>query len=124
MPSTGIINGHDLRVYTDAATPSTDVAIAKATECSISMSAQMREVAHKDTSGSAGGWKEVLPGQKSATITCSALYAESDDLEDLFDNFDNGTSCIVEFKTATSGDKYFRAATAYITSLEQNAPDN
>jgi len=112
-----IINGHDLRLYIDG------TAIAKATECSVSLNAAMREIAHKDTAGANGGFKEVSPGQKSGTATCNALYAEGESYETLFNAWSNGTKLVMKFSDDVASNKS-TTADAYITSLEKNATDN
>jgi len=112
-----IVNGHDLRVYVGGS------AVAKATECSFSLSTNMREIAHKDTAGSAGGFREVSAGQKSGTMTTSALYSEGESFESLFSAWDAGTAVVVKFSDEVSGNKHM-TANALISSLDMNAPDN
>lgn len=112
-----IINGHYLRVFVD------NVAVAKSTECSYSLQTEMREVSHKDTDGTNGGFKEVRPGQKSGTMTTSALYAEGESYESLFSAWENGTELDLLF----SDDKIGHAVLSvkgYVSSLEKNAPNN
>lgn len=118
MATTGVVNGHYLRFFDGG------VAIAKATECSISWSVEMRETAHKDTAGDGGGWREVSPGQKSGTGSTSGLYAEdTNSFATLYDKMANGTSLALTFTTGETGDDVYYA-TAYITSMELNAPNN
>jgi TP901-1 family phage major tail protein len=118
MATTGIVNGHYLRFF-DGGT-----AIAKATSCTISFSVGMRETAHKDTAGDGGGWREVSPGQKSGTGSTEGLYAEdTNSFATLYDKMIAGTSVALTFTTGESGDDVYYA-TAYITSMELNAPNN
>lgn len=112
-----IINGHDLRVYVGG------TAVAKATDCSFSMAIAMREISHKDTAGSSGGFKEVSPGQKSGTMTTSALYAEGESFEALFAAADAGTSLALLFSDGVAGNLGM-VANGFITSLDLNATDN
>lgn len=112
-----IINGHNLRVYIGV------TALAKATECSYSLSTSMREVAHKDTAGAEGGFREVKPGQKSGSMSSSALYAEGDSYDTLFDAWTNGTEMSLRFSDDVTGNKSL-STKGYITSLEMNASDN
>jgi predicted secreted protein len=118
MATVGVVNGHYLRFYDGG------VAIAKATECSISWAVEMRETAHKDTAGDGGGWKEVAPGQKSGTGSTSGLYAEdTNSFATLYAKMVAGTKITGTFTTAVSGDSvwYFEG---YISSMELNAPNN
>jgi predicted secreted protein len=118
MATVGIVNGHYLRFFDGG------VAIAKATECTISWAVEMRETAHKDTAGDGGGWKEVAPGQKSGTGSTSGLYAEdTNSFATLYGKMAAGTAITGTFTTGESGDSvwYF---TGYITSMELNAPNN
>ena len=118
MGTTGVVNGHYLRFFDGG------VALAKATECSISWAVEMRETAHKDTAGDGGGWKEVAPGQKSATGSTTLLYSEeTNSFSTLWTKMANGTAIVVTFTTGVSGDTIWYG-TAYITSMELNAPNN
>ena len=118
MATTGIVNGHYLRFFDGG------VAIAKATSCTISFAAEARETAHKDTAGDGGGWREVAPGQKSATGSTEGLYAEdTNSFATLYGKFANGTELSLTFTTGESGDSVW-SGTAIITSLELNAANN
>lgn len=119
MASVGIINGHFLRFFVGG------VSIAKATECSISISSSTREVSHKDTASSlTGGWREVLPGQLSGTGSTSGLYAEdTNSFATLFDLMVQGETVELTFTTGESGDSVWYA-TAIITSMELSAPND
>lgn len=117
MPSTGIINGTDLRVYVGGN------AVAYATEGSISLSREFTEQLHKDNAGS--GWTERSAHTKSGTITCSALYADdaaSSNLNELFTSWDGGTTVTVKFSTEVTGDDFW-SGSFLVESLELNAPD-
>jgi TP901-1 family phage major tail protein len=118
MATLGVVNGHYLRFYMDS------VAVAYATDCTISFSAEMRELAHKDTAGDGGGWVEKAAGQKSATGSTSLLYSEeTNSFATLFASFKDGEPIDVTFTTSESGDSVF-AGEAFITSMEINAPNN
>lgn len=118
MATLGVVNGHYLRFFDTA------VAIAYATECSISWTAEMRELAHKDTTGDGGGWVEKAPGQKSATGSTSLLYSEeTNSFATLYAKFTAGTALAVTFTTGESGDSVY-SGEAFITSMEINAPNN
>ena len=118
MATVGVVNGHYLRFFDNG------VAIAKATECTISWAIEMRETAHKDTAGDGGGWKEVAPGQKSGTGSTSGLYAEdTNSFATLYGKMAAGTALDITFTTGESGDSVW-SGEAYITSMELNAPNN
>ena len=117
MPSTGIINGTNLRVYEGSD------AVAYATEGNFSLSREFTEQLHKDNAGS--GWAERSPHTKSATITVSALYADdasSTNFNELFTAWDGGTSLTLKFSTEVTGDDFW-SGSFYCESIELNAPD-
>ena len=113
-----IINGHNLRWKVGG------VAIAKATDCTVSISGDTRDTAHKDIgSGVGAGWAGSEYGTKNWEGSCSALYAEDESYETLWTAFNANTKIAVEFSDGTVGNKKY-TGTAVITSLEQNAPNN
>lgn len=113
-----IINGHNLRWRVAG------VAIAKATDCTISISGETRTQSHKDIgSGTGSGWTGNNYGTKSWEGTCNALYAENESFETLWTAFNTNTKITVEYSDDVAGNRMF-TGTAVITSLEQNAPDN
>lgn len=118
MASVGIINGKYLRFYDSG------VVLARAVSCSIAFSMSPREIAHKDVPGTNGGWREVLPGQKSGTGSTNGLYAEdANSFAILYDKFIAGTPCDLTFTTGESGDDVYYAE-AYITSMELTAEND
>ena len=68
--TTGIINSSNIRVF--IGTTGAEVVVDNVTECSISMSTDMRDI----TTKTSGGWRELLPGLKSASLSLSGLFAE------------------------------------------------
>ena len=119
----GIINSSSIRVFLGT-TDDSEVALDHVTECSISMSTDMRDITTKES----GGWRELLPGLKSASLSVSGLFAEDatngynelvahqiagDQLFVIFTNTGSGS-------TANLGDEQFDVV-GYITSLEQTA---
>ena len=121
--TTGIINSSSIRVFLGT-TDDSEVVVDHVTECSISMSTDMRDI----TTKTSGGWRELLPGLKSASLSLSGLFAEDatngfnelvahqiagDKLYVIFTNTGSGA-------TANTGDEQFDVA-GYITSLEQTA---
>lgn len=116
MATTGVINGTLLRAYNGAN------AIAKATNCTLSISRETRETVHKDNPGS--GWREVEVGRKTGTLTVEALYGEdgtNNNPDDLFTALDDGTSLTMKVSTEVTGDSLY-SFSAYCTSYEINAP--
>ncbi len=111
-----IISGSIMRIYLD------DVAIAKATDCSIEFSAAERNIAHKDITGSWGGADY---GELNATLSTSALYADGDgeSFDDLWTAFLAGTKVPIKFSTNVEADVYYYGD-FMITSLSINAPNN
>lgn len=116
--TTGVTNGHYLRFFDNG------VSLGYATECTISINAEMRSLSHKDTAGDNGGWSQKAPGEKSATGSTSGLYAEDDNAAAaLFQKLADGTELSITFTTDVAGDKIW-TGTAFLTSLEISAPNN
>lgn len=110
--TTGIMNGTLLGVYRDA------VLIGHATESSISLSMDTRDASTKDSAG----YRDLLEGAKSGSISVSALYADdaTSGPTQLMVNYTARTVIAVKFSTEEAGDHYW-SANAYITSLEVSA---
>lgn len=85
----------------------------------------MRQIAHKDTAGTGTGYEENLPGQKRGTISAEGFFedANTNGFEALWSAFDADTALTILVGTSESGTEEF-SGTAYITRLEQTAPDN
>jgi TP901-1 family phage major tail protein len=121
--TTGIINSSSIRVFLGT-TDDSEVVVDHVTECSISMSTDMRDI----TTKTSGGWRELLPGLKSASLSLSGLFAEdaTNGFNQLVDHQIAGAKLYVVFTnvgsnaTANAGDEQFDVA-GYITSLEQTA---
>jgi len=115
MPTTGIVNGHYMRIKVEG------VAVARATSCKIDFKNKVRQTAHKDTTG---GWETNDYGEYSGTASTDFLYEETaGNFEDLFDFYLAGTKVTVLFATATSGDTSF-SVEAVIDSLNITADNN
>jgi predicted secreted protein len=122
MPSTGFIDGTLLRL-TLSSTQGSEVEIFHATESSLSLSLDVTDITTKD-SGS-GGWREIFPKTKSATISFSGLVrydetASEDNVSGLLDYFDGKTLIYWVMATSTAGDVQLSGA-GYITALNQTA---
>tara|TARA_R100000541_G_scaffold55590_1_gene64559 strand:- start:206 stop:655 length:450 start_codon:yes stop_codon:yes gene_type:complete len=70
--TTGLINGSNLRIMlaADGATP---VMVDNITDCSISVSSEMKDTSVKED----GGFRAVLPGRVSATVNFTAYFEEA-----------------------------------------------
>lgn len=111
----GVVNGTNLRLSVGG-NP-----IAYATSCTLDYSAETRETVSKDSPGN--GWKEVEPGQLSATLSIESLYTEDttvnsatrENTKDLFDAFAGKTQVAWEFTTGVTGETTY-SGNGYFTS--------
>ena len=112
MPTANIMNGTLLGVYVGT------TLVAHATEGSISLSMDTRDISSKDSAGT----RALLEGMKSGSISMSALYAEDAayGADALYTAMAARTPLAVKFSTEVSGD-HFWSASAYLTSLEVSA---
>ena len=112
MATSGVMNGTLLGVYVGT------TLVAHATEGSISLSMDTRDISSKDSAGT----RALLEGMKSGSISMSALYAEDGayGADDLYTAMAARTPLAVKFSTEVSGD-HFWSASAYLTSLEVSA---
>jgi predicted secreted protein len=122
MPSTGFIDGTLLRL-TLSSTQGSEIEVFHATESSISFSLDVTDITTKD-SGS-GGWREIFPKTKSASISFSGLvrYDETsseDNMSGLLGYFNGRTQIYWVMATSTSGDVQL-SGSGYITALSQTA---
>lgn len=121
--STGIINASSIRVFLGT-TDDSEVVVDHVTECSISLNTDIRDI----TTKTSGGWREILPALKSASLSLSGLFAEdaTNNFNSLVDHQIAGNLLYVIFtntgagSTANAGDEQFDVS-GYITSLEQTA---
>lgn len=121
--TTGILNASSIRFFTGT-TDGTHTAVANVTECSISLSTETRDISTKTS----GGWREILPAMKSASINVSGYFAEdaTNGFNTLVDYQIGGTKVFAVFTNVGSGsspnagDEEFDIA-GYITSIEQTA---
>ena len=121
--TTGVINGSDLRVML-AAEGGTELIIDNLTDCSISVSTEMKDTTTKNNAG----YKDVLPGMHSASLSFSAYYASDSatgtGYNDLIDFQIAKTKLDVKFShvigsasAENTGDERFQLK-GYITSCE------
>jgi len=121
--TTGIINASSIRVFLGT-TNDSEVVVDHVTECSISLSTDIRDI----TTKTSGGWREILPALKSASLSLSGLFAEdaTTNFNQLVDHQIAGDKLFVVFTNTGSGasgnagDEQFDVE-GYITSLEQTA---
>lgn len=119
--STGIINASSIRVFLGT-TDDSEVVVDHVTECSISLNTDIRDI----TTKTSGGWREILPALKSASLSLSGLFAEdaTNNFNSLVDHQIAGNLLYVIFTNvgagtaANAGDEQFDVS-GYITSLEQ-----
>jgi TP901-1 family phage major tail protein len=110
-----IFNGTELGVYIDS------TLIAAATDCSLSLNMETIDITTKDSAG----YRELLGGLKSGSISVSGLIdyldASNKDITDLWTAWENRTSLTLKFSKAneTTGELSF-SASGFITSLEQS----
>ena len=74
------------------------------------------------TTKSSSGYRDLLEGTRSGSISVSALYANDAayGVGDLMSSFTARSTLVVKFSTEVSGDDYW-SATCYMTSLEVSA---
>ena len=112
MATAGVMNGTLLGVYVGT------TLVAHATEGSISLSMDTRDISSKDSAGT----RALLEGMKSGSISMSALYAEDAayGADELYTAMAARTPLAVKFSTEVTAD-HFWSASAYLTSLEVSA---
>ncbi len=115
--TTGVMNGTKLGVYFGT-TDGSETLVASATECSISINADARDTTTKDS----GGWRELLEGLRSWSVSASYLHAEDDtnNVQDIWTAFNNRSEVYLLISTEESGDYRWNGA-ARIASIEKNA---
>jgi hypothetical protein len=119
MATTGVMNGSLLNVKfidTFLGTPTEKIDLQ--TECSLSMSMDTRDI----TTKASGGYRQLLGGLRSGSLTFTALFAEdaTNGFAELFASFTNasaGGRCHVLFTTDATGDVEYDAD-AILTSLD------
>ena len=121
--TTGILNASSIRFFTGTV-DGTHTVVANVTECSISLSTDVRDI----TTKTSAGWREILPALKSASINVSGYFAEdaTNGFNTLVDYQIAGTKVYATFSNVGAGtspnvgDEEFDVV-GYITSIEQTA---
>lgn len=108
MPTTGVINGSNLRIYTNG------TAIDCEVDGSLDVTREVKETLCKDSAPA--GTKDV--GKLDWTMSVSGLlkFDGSNGAPELYDLLAAGTSVTVRLSTEVAGDDYFEG-TAYITAM-------
>lgn len=115
--TTGIMNGTDLAVYFNT-TDGSETVLAHATECSISISEDARDTTTKQS----GGWRELLEGLRSWSVSTSHLHAEdaANGVQDIWSALSSRSEVSLLLSTEETGD-YRWNGRARIASIEKNA---
>lgn len=108
-----VTNSTDLKLYLGG------VAIACATDASLTMTHSVREVLCKDTLA----WRDVVPGLRSFSISGSGLHAmdATNGAFDLVDLAIDRTLVYVKMSTEENGEQ-FLAGSGYLTECTLNSP--
>ena len=117
----GLVNGTDLLLKVGAS--GAEAIIASATSCSLEVSMDEIDQTNKDSLG----WKSMIGGTRSWSVSADALYANEDQTNKSFRNLwgriDGRTKIYVELTVtgASAGDSnvYYEGA-GYVTSLSVN----
>lgn len=120
MPaSTAIMNATDVLIQfsTDGTTYDE---VGRMTNASLSISMETRDTSTKDSAG----WRELLEGQKSWSLSGDGLVVYSltgaDGFSDLYGYLNGRTNLYVKFGSVASGEKVY-SGRGFITSLDQEA---
>jgi len=121
--ATGLVNGTDLllKIGTDA---TNEVIVAYSTSCSLELSMDEIDQTNKDS----GGWKSIIGGLRSWSVSCEALYqneavSSKKAFKDFWSHIDARTAVTIELTItgASNGDaNVFYSGSAYVTSLSVN----
>jgi TP901-1 family phage major tail protein len=108
-----IFNGTNLGVYIGG------TLVAAATDCSLSLNMETIDITTKDSAG----YRELLGGLRSGSISCSGLIdyqdASNKDITDLYDAWEGRTELTLKFSSEITGDESY-TANGFLTSLEQS----
>lgn len=117
--STAIMNATDVLIQfsTDGTTYDE---VGRMTNASLSVSMETRDTSTKDSAG----WRELLEGQKSWSLSGDGLVVYSltgaDGFADLFGYLNGRTNLYVKFGSTSAGEKFY-SGRGFITSLDQEA---
>ena len=119
--ATGLVNGTDLLLRVGAS--GNEEIIASSTSCSLEVSMNEIDQTNKDSLG----WKSIIGGTRSWSVSADALYQNEDPanagFKDLWSYMDGRTKIYIELTVAgaSSGDSnVYYEGSGYITSLSVN----
>lgn len=114
-------SGTNARLYIDIS--STDTAIADATECTVSFSAEEKTTITKDSGG--GGWQSFDIGTKSMSVSGSAVYEYNSsngvDMMEVYDYWVAGNDVTMRFYSGSASGTQIYSALVKFTSVEITA---
>jgi len=125
--ATGLLNGTDLLLKVGT-TDSNEVIVAYSTSCSLELSMDEIDQTNKDS----GGWKSIIGGLRSWSVSCEALYqneavSSKKAFHDFWEHIGNVTlgrtpvTIELTITGASNADaNYFYSGSAYVTSLSVN----
>jgi predicted secreted protein len=109
MPTTGFVSGSKLRIFVG------NVAVARATDCSVEFDVETESVSTKD---STGGWTNSILGDRSGKGQCEMLIEEvAGGWASLFDAYLAGTAITISMTTGVVGDLKL-SGSAFVTSAQ------
>lgn len=117
--STAIMNATDVLIQFSTDGTTFDE-VGRMTNASLSVSMETRDTSTKDSAG----WRELLEGQKSWSLSGDGLVVYSltgaDGFADLFGYLNGRTNLYVKFGSTSAGEKFY-SGRGFITSLDQEA---
>lgn len=118
MPTTGKLNGTDLKLYIDTANGTTWVEIGCASSATINLETEMIEASCKGDDG----WSDAVPGRRNWSIDVEGLviYDNAHNSEEFMDIFLGKTKCALRWTTAETGDMQWTGS-AFMTSYSETA---
>lgn len=120
MPaSTNVMNGTDVIVAISTDGGTTYTTVGKATTASLQMNMEVRDVTTKDSAG----WRELLGGLKSWSLSGEGMVTynltSKVGFSDLFGHISSRTRLYFRFGSTTSGEKQYKGY-GFLTSLSQD----
>ena len=114
-------SGTNARLYIEIT--GTDTAIADATECTVSFSAEEKTTITKDSGG--GGWQSFDIGTKSMSVSGNAVYeynsANGVDMMEIYDYWVAGADVTMRFHSGSASGTQIYSASVKLTSVEITA---
>jgi TP901-1 family phage major tail protein len=113
------MNGTDVIVAISTDSGTTYTTVGKATSASLQMNMEVRDVTTKDSAG----WRELLGGLKSWSLSGEGMVTynltSKAGFADLFGHMNSRTRLYFRFGSTTSGEKQYKGH-GYLTSLSQD----